>query len=65
MDITKCSGDKCQIKDHCKRFTTQQSDNQSWINPPFKLEGDKFSCELFWSATQDAILEQLLKITNK
>lgn len=65
MDITKCSGDNCPIKYHCKRFTAKKSDYQSWINPPFKLDGDKFSCDLFWSDAQDAILEQLLKITNK
>lgn len=65
MDITKCSGDGCIIKEHCKRFTAESSYMQSWFTtPPFNLEGDKFSCDFFWSATQDSILEQLLKITQ-
>lgn len=47
LDITKCKGYKCPIKDSCHRFTVKLDEfNQSYFNEiPFNSEIDE--CEYF------------------
>jgi hypothetical protein len=65
-DITKCHGDGCLIKDHCKRFTAIDHElyQSYFVDPPFELEENKFDCKMFWGDTQDAIFNLLLDITK-
>jgi hypothetical protein len=65
-DITKCNGDGCLIKDHCKRFTAIENKfyQSYFVDPPFELEEGKFDCKMFWGDTQDAIFNLLLDITK-
>jgi hypothetical protein len=47
MDISKCSGYSCPIRNKCYRFTALASEHQSYINPPGKWVGRKFECDFF------------------
>lgn len=45
MDITKCKGEGCPIKENCKRYTAKESLMQSYfIESP--IENGK--CEMYW-----------------
>jgi hypothetical protein len=45
MDITKCKGEDCPIKESCKRFTAKESLMQSYfIESP--IEDGK--CKMYW-----------------
>lgn len=61
MDITKCSGEGCLIKDKCFCFTSKANPlyQSYFVEPPFKKTEDKFSCEMFWGENQDQIMETL------
>ena len=48
MDISKCTGELCPIKDLCKRFTVKASEYQSYIEPPFRIDGWRFKCDLYY-----------------
>ena len=48
MDISKCTGELCPIKNQCKRYTVKASEWQSYIEPPFRIEGCKFKCDLYY-----------------
>ncbi len=62
MDITKCKGTNCPLKESCYRFTaTEDKEYQSYfIEPPIK-DG---KCEMFWSESTTDILNQLTDIMN-
>lgn len=62
MDITKCSGNGCDIKNSCKRFTSKPDPEcQSYfVEPPIK-DG---SCEMYYGQPQQGIMKQLLNIVN-
>ena len=47
MDISKCTGELCPIKNQCKRYTVKASDYPE-IPSPFKIEGCKFKCDLYY-----------------
>jgi hypothetical protein len=61
MDITKCDGKGCPIKERCKRYTTRAHDLwQSFFTyPPFTIDKGKFTCEYFWGEPEHYLLEQL------
>lgn len=66
MDITKCTGDGCTLKEICKRYTAEANPNwQSFVDPPFKIEDNVLTCDMYWGESSDAILDQLLEITKK
>lgn len=45
MDITKCKGEDCPIKENCKRFTAKESLMQSYfIESPFNDN----KCDMYW-----------------
>ena len=45
MDITKCSGENCPMKESCYRFRAEADEMQSYfIEPPIK-DG---KCEHYW-----------------
>jgi len=50
MDITKCSGANCPVKEKCYRFTAPASQYQSYFMiPPIKTtEEGKLDCEHYW-----------------
>jgi hypothetical protein len=65
MDITKCNGFGCVVKEKCYRFTAPKGEYmQSWVKPPYKIDKGVFTCELFWGKASDLILEQLKNIMN-
>jgi hypothetical protein len=60
MDITKCTGINCPIKEQCRRFTAKDSErNQSYFAEP-PIKNDK--CVMYWGADNDGILQQLKNI---
>jgi len=62
MDITKCKGEGCLIKESCKRFTAKESMMQSYfIESP--IEDGK--CKMYWGENAESIFNQLKEITNK
>ena len=63
MDITKCSGDKCPIKESCHRYTAKAGEYQSYlIETPFEINDGVFSCDMFWGEQAEGILNQLKDI---
>ena len=49
MDITKCKGKNCIVKDRCIRYTQKAETYQSWfLKEPFKIKDNVFTCETFW-----------------
>ena len=66
-DITKCTGVNCLVKERCKRFTAESKDYwKSWyfVEPPFKIVEDKFTCEMYWGQNAQAVWNELLKATK-
>lgn len=49
MDISKCKGEDCPLKDKCYRYTVISTDRwQSYLmNPPYREEKGKTVCDLF------------------
>lgn len=62
MDITKCSGKDCPLKESCYRFTSKEDKvHQSYFaEPPIKDN----QCEMYWGESQNGIYNQLIKILN-
>lgn len=65
IDITKCSGANCPVKDKCYRYTSPASPSQSYFwDTPGKMEGKQFSCDMYFSENAQSIWEELNRITN-
>lgn len=46
--ISKCSGYDCPIRNTCYRFTSLSNEDwQSYIQPPGKWIGRKYTCKFF------------------
>ena len=59
LDITKCKGTDCPLKENCYRYNCEPNDFQSWfITPPFKDN----KCELFCEKSPKAIWKKLKNI---
>ena len=67
MDITKCTGEGCALKEICKRYTAEANPyRQSFFtDTPFKIEDNVLTCDMYWGESNDSILDQLLEITKK
>lgn len=48
MDITKCNGEGCPIKEQCYRYTTPAHPHQSWMAPPWNGR----DCDYFWKRSR-------------
>jgi len=76
MDTTLCKGEKCPIKEKCKRFNSEPGKMQSYfVNIPGYWEwrspkNEEFSdnkvwkCDMFWGEQQDSIMDVLTKATG-
>ena len=62
MDITKCKGNDCPMKESCYRFTAEENEvlQAYFVEPPIK-DG---KCEMYWSDTSQRIFEKLKNIVN-
>jgi hypothetical protein len=60
-DITMCTGVGCPSKEHCKRYTANVSEYQSWFSAPPIKDG---KCEMFWGETSESIFNTLLEATG-
>lgn len=59
-DITKCTGVNCNIKETCKRYTSESGFRQSYFScPPVDKNG---KCEMYWGVQQESILNALKNI---
>jgi hypothetical protein len=56
-DITKCHGFECPMKESCKRFTAKPNEfaQSYFLDPPYKINDDGFSCDMYWGATAEAV----------
>lgn len=62
---TKCKGICCLVKDKCKRYTTGDSEHQSWFSDePYRIVNGKFTCSMFWGEDAESIFNQLNDIVN-
>jgi len=60
-DITKCSGQRCKLKDMCHRYTAKPGMWQSYFaKPPIK----KGKCDMFWGDASDRLMDELNRIVN-
>jgi hypothetical protein len=67
MDITKCTGEGCPVKEFCFRFTAPDSEyRQSYfVEPPMVVEDGKFiTCDMYWGEEQESILDLLIDIAS-
>jgi len=65
-DITKCKGTDCPIKEKCYRYTANIDGMQSWfVEVPFKIENNAFTCDMFWGENAERIFKQLNDVLNK
>jgi hypothetical protein len=62
MDISKCSGKDCPIKENCYRFTAKSDDvyQSYFVEPPIK-DG---KCEMYWGEQSEFIFNELKNIVN-
>lgn len=60
-DITKCGGFDCPMKESCTRFTSPANKFRQayFLDPPYHINEGGFSCEMYWGATADSIMETL------
>jgi hypothetical protein len=62
MDITKCTGEGCPLKESCYRFTSDISMMQSYFfTPPFEND----TCDMYWGEQSESIYNQLKNITDE
>ena len=59
MDLTKCNGLLCPLKEKCYRFTEPKKQGQTWFKAPFKIDKGKFDCDSFYGKPEDLLLEQM------
>ena len=74
MDITKCNGQNCPIKEKCYRFTSESKSiyQSHFIEIPGKFEivdgqyGRKilWKCDMFWGDKQESIINTLNDIVK-
>jgi len=57
MDITKCSGKNCNLKDTCYRYKSESKDE---IIPPIK-DG---KCDMYWGDGANNLLNNIKEILN-
>jgi len=64
MDITKCKGTDCIIKEKCIRYTAKETpEYQSWfVDIPFKIKDNEFTCDMYWGENSQNIFNVLGKI---
>lgn len=62
IKITKCSGYKCPMTEHCGRYTDKIEGEV--IAAPFKIVDGIFRCPMFCGKQQDGILNQLKDIVH-
>lgn len=48
MDITKCFGDNCPIREHCIRFTAPMGEYRQSIFAEIHYDDDTKNCEYYW-----------------
>lgn len=61
-DITKCTGEGCQDKDTCRRYTDPASEhNQSYFAEPPVKDG---KCPMYWDEVGQSIIDALTEILN-
>ena len=60
MDITKCKGTNCPLKESCYRFTAIENEvlQAYFVEPPIK-DG---KCEMYWGANAESVYNQLKEI---
>ena len=59
LDIYKCKGTDCPLKENCYRFTCKPNHWQSWfIASPFKDN----KCDFYWKNNVTAIWKKLKNI---
>ena len=48
MYVRKCKGDGCLLSLKCKRFTSEESEQQSYFtDAPYRVVGTETKCEYF------------------
>jgi len=64
MDITKCKGKDCPLKETCYRYTAKASGMQSYFSDDkvCVIDDNHVSCEHYWS---DLSNEDCIKIIKK
>lgn len=66
MDIQKCEGNTCPVKDLCYRYTSKASEDQFYFTKePYKIKDNKFKCEFLWTNDNHSVLDQLNSTLKK
>lgn len=59
MDICKCTGEGCQKKQSCYRYTAEASYYQSYFETPPNKDGQ---CDHYWKVSEEP--KELMRIKN-
>lgn len=62
MDITKCSGSNCPLKDTCFRYTAKASDFRQSYFTELPYDFEKQECSVYWGIKSEAVIKQLEEI---
>lgn len=64
--LTKCTGDKCPLKNDCKRTKSiMVRDVDYFAKPPFKIIKGLFTCPFFTGDPARMLLVQLQKLISR
>lgn len=66
MDITKCKGETCPLKDRCYRYTAKACEyyQSYFIKEPYKIKNNKFKCDYLWTDDNQSVLAELNSILS-
>lgn len=57
-DITMCKGEYCELRENCKRYTSQPSEyRQAWFSKQPNV--DSYYCDMFWGLDNKTIKEYI------
>lgn len=62
-DITMCKGEYCELRETCKRYTSQPNEyRQAYFSKEPNV--DSYHCDMYWGNKQEQVFNQLKDITN-
>tara|TARA_Y100000361_G_C11045586_1_gene282339 strand:+ start:465 stop:707 length:243 start_codon:yes stop_codon:yes gene_type:complete len=56
--MIRCKECRCPVKTTCKRFSDKEQE-EVYLQEPYDIEGDRFTCDMYWGDTRDRIFIRL------
>lgn len=62
MDITKCKGINCPLKESCFRYTAKAGEFQQSYFTEVPYDKETGTCPTYWGVSEEAVIKQLEQI---